>query len=227
REVRPLPGEARLEVVELGELDLRLGDGGLGAAREDVEDEPGAVHELAAERLFEVAELDRREVLVEDDDVGAAAVYELFQLLDLPLADVGGGVELRERLRDAVGDGGPGGEGELFELVESVIEVGLRGVGREDADEEGAFAGGVVLGKRRWLQMESGRGRGDRQTDRLYERAESRLRARGQHTTNTGPRRRGVRRNGGDIQPFAVGAWPLCSPDRGVPWLIQAVRCST
>ncbi len=50
-------------------------------------------------------------------------------------------------LRDAVGDGRARRIGELLELVERVVELGLRGVGREDTDEDRTLAGGCVVGK--------------------------------------------------------------------------------
>ncbi len=49
------PDEPRQEILQLRELDLQLPFPRARAAREDVEDELRAVHDLAAERLLEVA----------------------------------------------------------------------------------------------------------------------------------------------------------------------------
>ena len=70
RQVGPLPGEPRQEILELRQLDLQLALEAPGTLREDVEDERAAIDDLAAERLLEVALLRRGERIVEDHDVG-------------------------------------------------------------------------------------------------------------------------------------------------------------
>ena len=66
--------EPRQQVLQLRELDLQLAFARPGAAREDVEDQLRAVDDLAAERLLEVAQLRRAQLVVEDDDVDAQLV---------------------------------------------------------------------------------------------------------------------------------------------------------
>ena len=63
--------QPRHEVLELRELDLELAFPRARAAREDVEDQLRAIDDLAVERLLEVAQLRRRQLVVEDDDVDA------------------------------------------------------------------------------------------------------------------------------------------------------------
>ena len=61
--------EPRQQVFQLGELDLQLAFARPRAPREDVEDELRPIDDLAADRLFDVAQLRRRQLIVEDDDV--------------------------------------------------------------------------------------------------------------------------------------------------------------
>ena len=63
--------QPRHQVLELRELDLQLAFARPRAAREDVENELRAIDDLAIERVLEVAQLRRRQLVVEDDDVDA------------------------------------------------------------------------------------------------------------------------------------------------------------
>src|SRR4029453_11632424 len=58
-------------MFELGELDLDLSLGALGALREDVEDQADAVDDAAIERTLEVALLRARQGMIENHQVGA------------------------------------------------------------------------------------------------------------------------------------------------------------
>src|SRR5207247_1988886 len=75
-------------VRELRQLDLELAFGAARALGEDVEDERGAVDHLDAERLAEVALLDRRERIVGDEQIDAARARGLGHFLDLAAAGV-------------------------------------------------------------------------------------------------------------------------------------------
>ncbi len=68
-EVGPRAHEPRPLIGEMRQFDLQRALGGAGAAAEDLEDQPGAVDHLAAERLFEIALLDRRQRAVHHDEV--------------------------------------------------------------------------------------------------------------------------------------------------------------
>ena len=61
--------QPRQQVLQLRELDLQLAFARARAPREDVEDELRAIDDLAADRLFDVPQLRRRQLVVEDDDV--------------------------------------------------------------------------------------------------------------------------------------------------------------
>ena len=61
--------QPRQQVFQLRELHLQLAFARPRAPREDVEDELRAIDDLAADRLFDLPQLRRRQLVVEDDDV--------------------------------------------------------------------------------------------------------------------------------------------------------------
>src|SRR4029077_1334041 len=89
-EVGPLPDQARQEIRELSQLDLQLPLGGARALGEDVEDQRGPVDDLDAERLGDVALLDRRELVVGDEEVGGCRAGGRADLLDFAAPEVEG-----------------------------------------------------------------------------------------------------------------------------------------
>ena len=120
-QVLPLPHEARQQVGELGQLHLELALHGAGPLGEDVEDERGAVDHPHAERAAEVALLDGRERVVGDHEVGALALRERLDLLDLPLAEVEAGGRGPPVLGRPPHHEGAGRLGEPPELVETLL----------------------------------------------------------------------------------------------------------
>src|SRR5205823_7585508 len=79
--------ETRQEVVELGQLDLRLALPGARVQGEDVQDQRRAVDDLHSQALFEVSKLARRELVVQDHRVRPRAVHGVVQLPHLAPAD--------------------------------------------------------------------------------------------------------------------------------------------
>ena len=79
------------------EFDLQRALGGARPAAENFEDEPGSVDHLAAERLLEIALLDRRQGAVHHDEVDRFGLRFVGDRLDLPLAEVGRGPDGAER----------------------------------------------------------------------------------------------------------------------------------
>ena len=116
------PAQAREQVVQLGQLDLRLALPGAGVLGEDVEDQRGPVDHLDLELVLEVAQLAGRELAVADHGVRAGGLDDVAQLGDLAGADVGGGVGAAAALDQAVEHHRPGGLGEPGQL-------GHRGLG--------------------------------------------------------------------------------------------------
>ena len=73
-QVAPAPHQARGEVLQPCQLNLQLALVALGACREDLEDQHGAVGHRHAEMALEVALLRRRERLVEQHGLGTMAL---------------------------------------------------------------------------------------------------------------------------------------------------------
>ena len=101
-QVRPHPRQAGVGVFQLGQLNLEFGLLGLGPRGEDIEDQLAAVHHLDANGLLQLANLGRRQVVVEDDDVGFEALDALSKLLGLAFADVGGRMDGAQLLLEPV-----------------------------------------------------------------------------------------------------------------------------
>ena len=108
------------------ELDLEPRLPRAGTAREDVEDQLGAVDHLDVERLLEVPHLRRRQIVVEDHEIGLALRGLALDLLELPLADEGGGVDAAAALDHAVDHLGAGGVGEQRQLLERAVPASRR-----------------------------------------------------------------------------------------------------
>ena len=100
-EVRPLTGQPRQQVLMLGERDLDRAFAGSRALRKDIQNQRGAVDDLAVESFLEIALLGGRELVVADHDGGAEVVAHGGDLLNLALADPGARVGVRAPLDHA------------------------------------------------------------------------------------------------------------------------------
>ena len=85
-EVLPHAAHPRQVVLELRELDLQLSLGADGVLGEDVEDQLRAIDDARREGVLERPLLGWIELVVDDEDVGAAVGVERLQLLELALA---------------------------------------------------------------------------------------------------------------------------------------------
>ena len=140
-QVRPHAGQAREQVLVLGQLDLQARLLGARVTREDVEDELGAIDDLHVELLFEVAPLGGGDLVVHHHEVGSEGADHLLELLDLALAQERTHVGTAAALLDASQDLGSRRLDQTLELLE-VGEDGLHPRTRAhevDADEDGAF----------------------------------------------------------------------------------------
>src|SRR5439155_11822218 len=86
-----------LLIGQMRVLDLQRTLAGVRAPAEDFENEPGAVEHLCAPSFFQIALLHRRERAIDDHDAGLGAFDQAGDLLDLALADEGGGADVADR----------------------------------------------------------------------------------------------------------------------------------
>ena len=126
-EVSPEPLQAREHVFVLGQLDLRLRAGRLGAHGEDVEDERRAVEYLDFEFFLDVANLFGRKLVVEDDhaDFPFGVFFAFGQIfadfLQFAFANVGHGVGRVQLLREAFHHFGTRRVGQELQFVQIFV----------------------------------------------------------------------------------------------------------
>ena len=96
--------------------------------------------DLAVERRLEVAQLRRRQLVVEDDDVDRGLVARGRERLDLAAAEKRRGIRLRPLLQHAQHDVGAGRGGQAGELVERMFGIEVAGRTGEQPDERRALA---------------------------------------------------------------------------------------
>src|SRR3989304_3388426 len=70
-QLAPMAGEAREQILELGQLDLELPLPRSGALGENIQNEPGPINHLSAKGGFEISLLGTGQVIVEDDKIHA------------------------------------------------------------------------------------------------------------------------------------------------------------
>src|SRR6185369_10076821 len=108
--------QARRHVAEAGDFDLRLGGAGARIAVENLEDDHGAVHHLAADLDFEIARLRRRNLMIDEDgvdfaraeaggfDITGFVVHEVVNFLALADAQIGRRIEAGTLLDEGADD---------------------------------------------------------------------------------------------------------------------------
>jgi hypothetical protein len=126
------------------EFDLERAFPGRGAFAEDLEDEAGAVDDLAGPFLFQVALLDRGELGVEDGDVDLPGADLLALGGGLAFAEEGGGATGAQREDGGVDDDEADGGGEADGLGQARLGGAgdAVGPGLPGQDDRGAGDGG-------------------------------------------------------------------------------------
>ena len=110
-------------MLQLRQLDLELAFARASALGEDVENERGAVEDLAVKGRLQVAALGGGKLVIEDDSIHIRLVAELGKLLGLAFADICGGAG-RDHLLYAFADDFPaGGGGQLGKFLQRVAQV--------------------------------------------------------------------------------------------------------
>ena len=127
------------QAPKLGQLDLNLGRVGARVAGEYVEDETAAVEGSHAGELFDVAHLSRRQIVVEDDQVGAATPSQKFELGCLAFTDIVRGVNFLSGLEHALARKQGGGGGQTGQFVERILRFPDGDVGQSHTNEQGAL----------------------------------------------------------------------------------------
>ncbi len=102
-EMAPHLRQARIGVLHLRQLDLKLRFGSVGARGEDIEDQFGTIEDLdplAARRadgfidqFLQLADLAGGEIVVEENDVGSFFLGKLGNFHNLAAAEISGGID--------------------------------------------------------------------------------------------------------------------------------------
>ena len=136
--VGPAAHQTRGQMFELCEFDLQLTFARACALSEDIEDKTGAVEHPAADGLFEIAFLRRRERVIEEYDIDVFSGGARANFLGLALADEGGWIGFVATAGDGAANSGARGlreQTQFFEIlgrVPSIIEPQL--------NQQGAFS---------------------------------------------------------------------------------------
>ena len=129
---------------QLRQLHLQLALARPGAAREEIEDELSPVDDLAADFFFDLPELRRRQLVVEDDHVDVGLGGRRREHLNLAGAQKSRRIRLRPLLQHAQHDVAPRRLREAGELVERSIRVEPPGTAGNQADQRGPLPSGYA-----------------------------------------------------------------------------------
>src|SRR5581483_436865 len=137
-EMRPSAHEARREMLQLRELDLQFAFVRARALGEDVEDQSRAIEHAALQELLEIALLARRQLVIEDRELGPGRRREIGDLLRLAAADEETRIGDLTAAADDAGDLRAGRQRELPEFLGLGLVIGA---GKLEMDQQRALPG--------------------------------------------------------------------------------------
>jgi hypothetical protein len=135
----PLAGQARLQIAQLRDLNLKLARQGACALGEDVQDQLASVDNPKVELFFEIARLGRTETVVKNRERRALLARYRPQLADLALADKGTRVDFLEVLPDLAADLGARTLRQRGQFGERVFAGDLALAAKLDSDQNRSF----------------------------------------------------------------------------------------
>ncbi|HKO19155.1 MAG TPA: hypothetical protein VJU82_09750, partial [Acidobacteriaceae bacterium] len=109
-------GEPGKLILKLRKFDLELAFAGERVPRKDIEDELSTVDHAAGKAPFEIAELRRGEVVIEEDKVSIGGCNHALDFIELAVADERCRVRLWPALDQGGGDVRASAAGQLLEL---------------------------------------------------------------------------------------------------------------
>jgi hypothetical protein len=136
-EMGPAAHQARRHVAQLRQLHLQLAFVRARALRKDVEDQPGAIHHAARQRLLQVALLHRAQAVVDQHQVGAGGFAQVARFLQLAAADEQGRVGTLKARCQRANHAGTSGTRQFAEFVQ---HGRLEAARRVWLDQQGLFA---------------------------------------------------------------------------------------
>lgn len=120
RKVVSVPRQSCQPVGKLRQFNLELTFLSASPARENIEDEPGSIHDFRVERLFQILLLTGRKHVIEDDDIDSFNKDLVAKLVYFSLSDVGGGIGPVPPLDDFIDDARAGRNGQLSQLIQRI-----------------------------------------------------------------------------------------------------------
>jgi hypothetical protein len=131
----PVADEPRQQVFELGELDLPLALACPRPPGEDVENELGSIQHLPIERVLELTQLSRRQLVVEHHEVDVGLCARHGQRSRLSAADERGRIRLGALLQHAQHHSPASRLGQARQLVERRLRIDAARCASDEADE--------------------------------------------------------------------------------------------
>ena len=141
RQVVPLPGQPRHHILQLGELNLKLGLPRLCTRGEYIEYQPAAIQNAPFDDTVQVPDLRRCEIIVEYHEVDILRLAQFGDRPGLSGSDIKRRMHGAANLDDPLYDFRAGGIGQQGEFIERLLHLGDPFVGRHHSDQQGAFAG--------------------------------------------------------------------------------------